>query len=165
MSQSSRRKTSLLERIVGNAVELFFVPSELRFRRKMQRAGRGLSLRAFRSKQECTPGTLIIQDPTLQWNYTRAWWTSDDVLDATPYPCPSNQAYHAAIQTGAVPDWDKWLWQEYLNPSTGTAHLLRVWRGSSLKAVFKDKFPKTTVVFTWSAVVFFEATKGSPEDN
>jgi len=162
MSQSSRRKIGLCERLIGGAFELLFIPSELRFRRRMQRAGRCLSLRACASRQECSPGTLIIEDPTAGWTYTRAWWTSDDISDAAPDPRSRDQAYHTAIQTGKVPDWDKWLWQEYLNPSTGTAHLLRVWRGYSLKAVFKDKFPKTAVVFTWSAVVLFERIKDRP---
>lgn len=153
------RKMSLFERVVGRTLELLFIPSELRVRRKMRRSGRCLSWSAFKTMQKGTPGTLIIEDPTVGWNYTCAWWTGDCIADSAPDVFPGRDGYHAAMQTGKIPEWDKWLWENHVSPSTGTAYLLRVWRGSSLKAMFEAQFPTTAIASTWSAVQFFGVSR------
>ena len=127
--------------------------SERRVRWRMRQSGRYLSLFAVRDRIAACGGTLIIEQPSLGWNFTHAWWTPDDILSTSPFSVPTTDDYKAAAEKMSCLDWDKWIWDNYTCLEDGRAFLLRVWSGASMERKLKNSFSDLNVVRTWTALV------------
>lgn len=134
---------------------------ELRVRRRMRRCGRWLSSSNVRDRIAASGGTLIIEAPSLGWNFTHAWWTSDDVLSTSPYTIPTEEEYRNAAATMQCLDWDRWCWDNYTSLDNGRAFLLRVCNGASVERRLRQRFADLRVVRTWTALVH---VRKPPED-
>jgi hypothetical protein len=135
------------------AVILNFV-SELLFRARMRQCGRFLRWREFSARvAEEGPGTFIIESPSLGWGFTHAWWTPEKVLAVSPYAAPTNDEYRSAAEKMQCLDWDRWHWENYIDPERGRGFLLRVWNGRSLEKHVRQTFPSVDVVHTWTAFI------------
>ena len=132
---------------VGNCV------FERRVRSRMRRCGRFLRLHDVRQRIAAEGGTLIIEGPSLGWNFTHAWWTPDAVLGKSPFSVPTDEDYKKAAGEMKCLDWDKWCWDNYTCPENGHAFLLRVGNGASMERRLKESFPDLSVVHTWTALV------------
>jgi hypothetical protein len=74
--------------------------SERRIRLRMQGCGRFLRKSDARVRIEEYPGTLIIENPTISWDYTRAWW---DLWCYHNYTCPDHGcAFLLRVWNGAA---------------------------------------------------------------
>ncbi|QDS95655.1 hypothetical protein FF011L_44530 [Roseimaritima multifibrata] len=126
---------------------------ERRIRRRMRRSGRYLSLSIARERIASDGGTLIIENPSLGWSFTHAWWTPDDVRSSSPFAVPTNDDYRNAAEQMQCLDWDKWCWDNYTCPDNDGAFLLRVWNGATIERKLKKWFAELDVVHTWTAFV------------
>jgi hypothetical protein len=124
---------------------------------RMKRCGRYLPLSQLRPRISEREGTLIIERPSLGWNFTHAWWTPDNVLAKSPFLQPTDEDYRNAAKKRQCLDWDKWCWSNYTSLDDGHAFLLRVWNGASVERQLKQWFPDLNVVHTWTFFVHFEA--------
>jgi hypothetical protein len=131
-----------------------------RLRSRMRRCGRFLRIRSVTGRIAADGGTLIIESPSLGWNFTHAWWTPENPLSHAPSPLPTEADYRQAAKTMKCLDWDKWCWENYTSPDSGRAFLVRVWTGASLEAKLSPRFPDLRVVRTWTALVHLA---GSPD--
>lgn len=129
--------------------------SQRGFLRQMKFAGRYLTRSELRARVEEFGGTLIVEDPSLGWNFTHAWWTPDDLLALSPFPQPTDEEYDNAVKTMNCLDWDRWCWENYTSPDKGRAYLLRTWNGVTMERFFETRFPTTKRVRTWTALVHF----------
>lgn len=130
--------------------------SEIAFRKRMRNCGRflrhrDLSARIIREGS----GTLIIESPSLGWGFTHAWWSSERTLDIAPSAPPTDDEYRTSAETMHCHDWDRWHWDNYVNPDNGKAYLLRVWNGASIERWLRRQFPDVDVVHTWTALIHF----------
>ena len=128
---------------------------ERRFQSKMRRCGRFLQWRDAQKRISAEGGTLIIEDVSLGWNFTHAWWTPDNLLSDSAFSEPSDDDYKQAAEGMCCLDWDKWCWNQYTCPENGRAFLLRVWNGESLERRVKRSIPDLQVVRTWTALVHY----------
>jgi hypothetical protein len=138
---------------------------ELRIRSRMRRHGRYLRLSEIRSRIGQNGGTLIIEKPSLGWNFSHAWWTPDDLLSTSPFPVPTDEDYRKAAHSMRCPDWDKWCWNNYTCLDTGRAYLLRVWNGASIQHELTDWFPDLKVVHTWTGLIHIPSPPEAPATN
>ncbi len=135
---------------------------EYRVRSRMRRCDRYLRLSDVRQRIAVSGGTLIVENPSLGWNFTHAWWTPDDVISKSPFIIPNDEDYKNAAQEMKCLDWDKWCWDHYTCPDAGNALLLRVWNGASIERRLKKWFPDLKVVRTWTALVHVQAPTDNP---
>ena len=124
--------------------------SERRIRLRMQRCGRFLRLSDARLRIAENGGTLIIENPTIAWDITHAWWTPENVLAKSPFPLPTKEDYMNAALERRFENWDFWCWQNYTCLDKGLAFLLRVWNGATLDNTISTWFPDLSVVRTWT---------------
>jgi hypothetical protein len=127
--------------------------SERRVLRTLRESGRYLSLADVLKHIEARGGTLIIEFPSFGWNYTRAWWTPDDVLSISPFSVPSKGDYEQAYRNCECLDWDKWCLENYTCMDSGCAYLLRVWNGAALEPILRQQFPALQVIRAETAAV------------
>ena len=128
------------------------VASEIRLRKRMRGCGRFLSRRELVDRiAEQGPGTLIIENPSTG-RHTHAWWTANKIMELAPTVAPTRNDYGEAVVEMRCLDWDRWHWENYVSPETGSAFLLRVWSGESIERQLKRRFPELDVVFTWTAL-------------
>jgi hypothetical protein len=127
--------------------------SECRVRLRMQGCGRFLRKSGARVRIEEYPGTLIIENPTISWDYTRAWWVPEDVLSNSPFVLPTKEDYRNAALEMRCEDWDLWCYQNYTCPDHGRAFLLRVWNGAAFGTAFSKEFPEMAIVHNWTGFV------------
>lgn len=127
--------------------------SERRIRLRMQGCGRFLRKPDARVRIEECPGTLIIENPTISWNYTRAWWVPEDVLTSSPFALPTKEEYKNAALEMRCEDWDLWCYQNYTCPDHGRAFLLRVWNGAAFGTAISKEFPEMAIVHNWTGFV------------
>jgi hypothetical protein len=133
---------------------------ERRLRSRMRRCGRFLRIRTVSGRIAAEGGTLIIENPSFDWNFTHAWWTPENASLDAPCPMPSEADYRQAAKSMKCLGWDKWCWENYTSPDSGRAFLVRVCNGASLEAKLSPRFPDLQVVRTWTALVHFQ---GSPD--
>lgn len=124
---------------------------QVRFR--MRRCGRYLSLSEAQSAIARSAGTLIIEQPSLGWNVTRAWWTPENLVAQSPFGLPCHEDYKNAAKTMTALDWDRWCWRNYTSLDNGRAFFIRGWNGASIERALKKRFPDLKVVRTWTALV------------
>jgi hypothetical protein len=124
--------------------------SERRIRLQMQRCGRFLRISDAHMRIAENPGTLIIENPTIAWDITHAWWTPENVLSKSPFPLPAKVDYMNATLEMRCEDWDFWCWQNYTCLDNGRALLLRVWDGATLGKTIPTLFPDLPVVHIWT---------------
>jgi hypothetical protein len=141
--------------VIGLFAAICIFVSEIRFRARMRRCGRFLRRREITARIEADgSSTLIVESPTLGWGFTRAWWTSESVLAFSPYPMPSDEDFRGAAEKNQCLDWDRWHWENYTDPNKGRAFLCSVWSGRWLERRIRRRFPDTSVVHTWTALVY-----------
>lgn len=128
---------------------------ERRLQSKMRHRGRFLRWKDALKRISAEGGTLIIEDPSLGWNYTHAWWTSENLLSKSPFSVPTGDEYERAAERMVCLDWDRWSWDNFTCPENGRALLLRVWNGASLERRLKKCAPELQVVRTWTALVHY----------
>ena len=123
--------------------EVHFFVGELWTFALMRRRARTLSwLRCRALVAEKGSGTFIIETPTIGWGIVRAWWTPEKVMALVPYPVSSEEDWNITFdKTWQSPDWDRWIWENYIDPEKGRACQLRVWRGRSLEEWINQTFP------------------------
>lgn len=141
------------------AANYFF---ERRVRWRMRHCGRYLTLSDARERIALRGGTLIIENPSLGWNFTRAWWTPDDVLSTLPFAVPTKDDYKNAVTEMKCLEWDKWCWDNYTSLDDGRALLLRVWNDASIEQKLKRWFADLHVVHTWTALVHVQKPPENP---
>ncbi len=92
----------------------------------LQQRGRFLSFQQLtaRIRTESQEGTLIIETPFPSWAVTRAWWCPEKISEM-PYSL---------------------MFENYLDPDTGSACLLRAWNGKSIKRRVQRNFKQIEVV-------------------
>jgi hypothetical protein len=135
--------------------------SERRIRLRMQRCGRFLCLPDARLRIAENRGTLIIENPTIAWDITHAWWKPDDVQAKSPFPLPTTEDYMKAALEMRCEDWDFWCWQNYTCLDNERAFLLRVWNGATLDNTISTWFPDMTVVRTWTGFAKMQRPLGA----
>lgn len=138
---------------------------ERRVRSRMRRCGRYLRISETRWRIAENGGTLIIENPSLGWNFTHAWWTPDDLLEQSPFAVPTDEDYRNAAKNMKCLDWDHWCWENYTCLDNGRAYLLRVWNGESMERKLKNWFPDLTVVCTWTALAHIPEPPESSNTN
>jgi hypothetical protein len=128
--------------------------SEFKFRRRMISCERFLSRRKLSEQiDRLGSGTLILDSPSLGWGLSHAWWTPDRTEKFAPTKCPTDDDYRDAVENQTCLEWDQWHWNNYTNPESGTACLVRVWNSKPIELWLKKRYPDTTVVHTWSGLV------------
>lgn len=131
--------------------------NERRFRSRMIRCGRYVSHRELSRKlQDGATGTLIIESPSMGWNFTHAWWTPDDLLEIAPTEQPTKEDYHVAAEEMQAHPWDEWCWKQYTSSEQGNAFLIRVWNGSSIAKRLHHQHKSLKLVETWTAIPSME---------
>ena len=121
----------------------FNLLAEWQCRRKMRREGRLLGIDEVKRKIVAEQGTLILEYPSLGWNNSRVWWTSDDVAEIAPMPPRSIEDFEPDS------DWEdfdggpftEWVVAEYLSEETGKAFLISVWNSKSAAEKLFSEFP------------------------
>ena len=101
---------------------------ERRIRRRMRHSRRYLSLADVRERIAAHGGALIIENPSLGWNFTHAWWTPDDLLSTSPFSVPTDEDYKNAAEKMKCLEWDKWCWDNYTCLDNGRVLTSRVER-------------------------------------
>lgn len=96
-------------------------------RRRMRLAGRFLPPQAALRRIGDGAGTLIIERPTVGWNITRAWWTSEDVLATAPAQ-PSDMD-SSDVSVLCRDPFTNWCYQKYTHLDEGSALLVAVYNG------------------------------------
>ena len=127
--------------------------SECFLQLRMRWRGQYLRPAEVRRRIAKSGGTLIIENPSLGWNHTSAWWTPDDLPAISAFSTPSDDDYLKALDDGKCPEWDAWCYRNYTCPKQGSAYLLRVRSGAKLEGKLKNTFPELKVVRTWTALV------------
>ena len=107
------------------------IRSERSFAAEMRRRRRCLSLSQLSERVGLNSqmGTLIIERPFPSWAVTRAWWCPEKIDDDVSYSS---------------------IFENHLDPNTGTAFLLRAWNGKSIERAVQRQFGKMAVVHTES---------------
>jgi hypothetical protein len=127
---------------------------ERRFKRRMKTLGRVLAKRQFLANLS-SGGSMLIEKPSMGWNITRAWWTSDDIIHIAPMPPATAEEWRQAARQELAHKWDCWCWDNYTSPESGKAYLLRVWNGVLIEKWLKQNYPLVPVVHTWSGPIQF----------
>lgn len=128
---------------------------ERRFQSKMRHCGRFLQWKDALKRISGEGGTLIIENLSLGWNITHAWWTPENPLKDSPFSEPDKEDYKHAAERMSCRNWDRWCWDNFTCPENGRALLLRVWNGASLQRRLKKCAPELQVVRTWTALVHY----------
>ena len=136
---------------------------ERRTRIHMQRVGRFLRQDDARLRIGERGGTLIIENPTIAWDVTRAWWTPEDVYAESPFPMPTKEDQTNAALEMKCADWDDWCWQNYTNLDDGRAYLLHVWNGAKMKRTVSTWFPGLNVVNAWTGIAVAQDSWGNSD--
>jgi hypothetical protein len=133
---------------VGLTTEVAFLPYELLLRRRMRRAGRYLHPRTLAS----LGGTILSDSPSFSWAIGRLWWTPDDVLALAPTPPETREERSRALRAGHYVwhPFDRWVWERYLSPETGTAFLFGIWHPGRLLKKVRRRYPQIAIVQSWS---------------
>lgn len=140
---------------IGHSFRVFF--HERAFAIQMRQNGRFLTQSELCDKiKSSKSGTLIIEHPSHGWNFSHAWWTPDTV---NADPTRMSKENSGAMCT----EWDRMVWNNYLQPENGSAYLLRVWNGKSIRRELRHRFPSMNVVFICSAYVHFDEWFLQPE--
>ena len=134
-------------------------------RSRMRRCGRYLSLAESQLRIAQDGGTLILESPSLHWDYRRAWWTPDEVRSRSPFTVQTEEDRRQAIEQSKVLDWDRWCYDNYTSPDNGRAFLLRVGNGAALERSLKRQFPDLSVVRAWTGPVYASRSCGNPVFN
>ena len=142
------------------ATELGHLPAERRFQARMRRLGRyvGPALPA-------DGGTLICDRTTFSWRVSRLWWTGDDVPALAPVPAPPDGGRDS--EPFRWHPFDRWVWDRYLDPEAGAAHLVGVWHAERLLPALVKRYPSCKVVPSFSggrALEAFDRRLGEAED-
>lgn len=124
--------------------------SERRVRLRMQQCGRYLPRSDARLRIKKEGGTLIIENPTVSWDITHAWWTPEDVGAKSPFPVPTREDYMNAALEMRCEKWDFWCWQNYTSLDKGSAILLRVWNGAKMEKTISAWNPDLRVVHIYT---------------
>lgn len=126
----------------------------------MWRKGRLLPRKQRDRQLVKSSGTIIIEHPTVGWNVTRAWWTSDDVQAESPVPPPDD----SAVNDGTI--WDHpyltWAHGRYTDLQNGRACLLAVWNGKKHQQLLSKQYPHLKSVEIWSGAVGFAPMQAKP---
>lgn len=126
---------------------------ERRVLSRMRRSGRYVHLSEAQRRIADGVGTLIIENPSIAWGFTRAWWSPEDSLALSPFSVPTKEDYKSAALDLKCEEWDAWCWKNYTCLDNGRACLLRVWNGASVERKLKEQFPDLSIVHTWTAFV------------
>jgi hypothetical protein len=142
----------------------FFI--EFQLRRNMKRAGRLLP-----RGEVPEYGTIIIDSAAFNHYRERVWWTPDDISTLSPIPVrqvPAGLLPEEMLEPGQNkdeyhwPPFDRWVWENYLNPETGRAKLSHsILRHIDLQAV-KRQFSACEVIATFSAGQEMEVFRRRP---
>jgi hypothetical protein len=127
--------------------------SERQIRRRMKQSGRYLSLSDVRDRIAACGGTLIIESPSLGWNFTHAWWTPDEIVATSPFSVPGENEYKIAAERMECLEWDRWVWDNYTCLDKGRAFLIRVWNGASMEQRLTKSFTNLDIVRTRTALM------------
>ena len=138
---------------------------EHRLQSRMRRCGRLLRWKNALGRISTEGGTLIIENPSLGWNFTHAWWTPENLPEDSPFSEPNDDEYQQAVEDWCCLDWDKWCWDRYTCPENGRALLLRVWNGASLERKLRLLIPDIQVVRTWTALVHYPRLSGDSDND
>lgn len=138
--------------------------SERRIRLRMQRCGRFLRLSEARLRIAEKGGTLIIENPTIAWDITHAWWTPENVLAQSPFLLPTKDDYKNAAVEMRCENWDFWCWQNYTCLDKGRAYLLRVWNGATLERTISTWSSDVTVVHAWTGLATRSDSRDDPRE-
>lgn len=98
-------------------------------------------------------GTLILDTASVGTSYIHSWWTQDDIQNIMHPTPPTDDEYVSSMDDGTCPEWDKWLWEKYINPIDGAAHLVNDWNSRKLERWLRNYHPNVIVVHTWSGVL------------
>lgn len=63
---------------------------------------------------------------------------------------PDKEDYREYVRELQPHPWDKWCWDRYVSPDTGSAFLVKVWNGARFDLKLKKTHPEVRTVFTWS---------------
>lgn len=92
---------------------------EKRFAEEMRKLGRTINFDEVVSKLKSGEGTVIHEWYTVLKGPVRHWWTPDDVLSISPYPCADRLAMASRRFRSLV----EWFFCQYTSPEEGKAVL------------------------------------------
>ena len=126
------------------------------WRIRMRMCGRFLNRRSLHNRiVNAGPGTLILDQSGIGSRYRNAWWTPDDVSSICPFQQPSDDEYLDAMDEAICPNWDRWCWDKYQNPTDGNASLVSGLGTKKLQQWLLTNHPDVHIVHTLSAMVGF----------
>jgi hypothetical protein len=107
------------------------IPSEWKFKRRMQAENRYLSHYKLPRDNHPSFGTLICDRPSCKWDVSRSWWTEDDIHSIAPV-VPSDDRYvfkepsedEDLTSPFEWDEYDRWIYDTYLHPDHGKAMLV-----------------------------------------
>jgi len=130
------------------------------FRRRMRIAGRFIPEREVVERLERSPGTLIVERPTIGWNITRAWWTPDDVVALAP--APPGRTDGDAVDALCRDPFTHWAYERYTHPETGKATLVAAYSGKRVVDRITAAHPSLRHVELMSGFVIQQAVIDAP---
>jgi len=137
--------------LFGSYAGLFNLFGELRTRRRMRLAGRRLPWRQAAERMARSPGTLIVESPTLGWAVSRAWWTPDDVLARAPAAPPDES--ERDLEKLSRHSFINWCHALYTDLDRGQAYLVAAYNGHRYAERLTSRFPEVKMVHLWSGVL------------
>lgn len=136
---------------LGGYAGVFNLFRELRVRRRMRLAGRSLPYRHAIERMARSPGTLILESPTIGWAVSRAWWTPDDVLAIAPTAPPDES--ERDLEKLQRNSFMNWCHAQYTDLDRGRAYLVAAYNGDRYTKRLAARFPEAKRVQLWSGVL------------
>jgi len=93
-------------------------------RQQLARKGRYIKPARRRSKPAELTGTIIVENAAFNHARVRIWWTEEDALSLCPYCAPTTSERSYDRKQYCWPPFDRWMYQTFLDPTTGRAQLL-----------------------------------------
>ncbi len=127
--------------------------SESLFFRKMAFRGRVIKSPRLTDHLDEASGTLIVEQLALGWNYSRLWWTEDNVSRVSPAPIPhsSFQVLTATVvEKQDLLTFVEWASDNYLDVNHGRALLVRPRNGRKAAMKLMQRYPAVEYVEIWT---------------
>jgi hypothetical protein len=118
-----------------------------------------------RSKRTLTPteiverggsGTLIVDQPGWGGKAKYCWWTPDNIDSLAPLPitplADRIESLNSRLDADDLP-LDRWIYDTYLSPDSGTAYLVTTKRGDLVASQLYADMVNLNLIETWSAPV------------
>lgn len=138
-----------------------------RLKRLLRERSRFKPLRECTADLICGRGTLIIESYTAGWGSTRVWWTPDDVPTLMPHQSILQQPRQRPLtqeEDASEARLAQWFIDNYTDPETGRALLVKPRRGDRLKKKILAQNPSAKTIDVWTAATIFDPANFPDEE-